>query len=424
MKVAGASATPLVGSGVLLYLNVTSKGKAGLSPIAFVPGKFLFNTGVPASSTTDGSVRINRPPTMNPVSAKTVAQGDSLSFTITATDLDLPNDTLRFVLLTPPQGARVDILTGAFGWRPTFTHLGPYAFYAKVTDAAGASDSTIVGITVTKTNLKPTFINKMRDTTINQGQTLNFAYVATDPNLDPLTYNIVSPPTGATLSQTGSFSWRPVAPQVGPFTITAVVSDGLLQDVATATVTVVRTNLKPVLNARVPTNVSTVSQNKSQTFAVSVTDPNGDVVTYTWLVNNSVVKTGTDTSYTVSFNDAQNTAKIITAVFADPEGLKDSTMWFFTITDVQTDKVVVPTEFALGQNYPNPFNPTTTLQFDLPKSSSVTLEVFNVSGARVRLLLRGESIGAGRHTMMWDGRDESGRIVPSGVYMCVAGEGI
>jgi len=47
----------------------------------------------------------------------------------------------------------------------------------------------------------------------------------------------------------------------------------------------------------------------------------------------------------------------------------------------------------------------------------VTLEVFNVSGARVRLLLRGESIGAGRHTMMWDGRDESGRIVPSGVYM-------
>jgi hypothetical protein len=172
-----------------------------------------------------------------------------------------------------------------------------------------------------------------------------------------------------------------------------------------------------VLNAKVPANVSTVSQNKATTFAVSVSDPNGDPLTYKWVVNSQVVKTGPDTSYTATFPDAHNTAKIVTAVFTDPDGLTDSTFWFFTITDVQTDKTVVPTEYALGQNYPNPFNPTTTLQFDLPKSSSVTLEVFNVTGARVRSLLKGENIGAGGHTLIWDGRDENGRLVPSGAYI-------
>jgi hypothetical protein len=150
---------------------------------------------------------------------------------------------------------------------------------------------------------------------------------------------------------------------------------------------------------------------------VSATDPNGDPLTYRWTVNNQSVKTGTDSSYTTTFTDPHNTAKIVTGVAIDPEGLADSTLWVFTITDVQNENGVLPAEYVLGQNYPNPFNPTTTIQFDLPKSSSVTLEVFNVSGARVRSLLKGENLGAGSHTMMWDGRDQSGRLVPSGTYM-------
>jgi hypothetical protein len=172
-----------------------------------------------------------------------------------------------------------------------------------------------------------------------------------------------------------------------------------------------------VLVSKVPASVSTVSYNKPTTFAVSASDPNGDPLIYKWVVNSQVIKSGPDTSYTVTFTDAHNTAKLVTAVFTDPDGLADSTFWFFTITDVQADKGVIPTEFALGQNYPNPFNPTTTIEFDLPKSSSVTLEVFNISGARVRSLLKGENINAGSHTMMWDGRNESGHLVPSGAYM-------
>lgn len=418
MKVVAASSSPLTGGGVLVYINGTAQSKAGSAALQFE--SFIFNTGAPTDpqpTITPGSVRVDRPPTMVPVSAKTVAQGDSLFFTATATDPDLPNDTLTFTMQNAPAGAKLNPATGAFGWRPNYTQIGPFAVQIKVTDTGGLSDSTVVSITVTKTNVKPNFVNKMRDTTINQGQTLTFTYTAIDLNGDPLTFYLLGGPTGATMTTSGVFTWRPLYPLTGLVPITAIVSDGLLQDVAVDTVTVIRIDQKPTINSRVPASVTTVSQNKSTLFAVSATDPNGDPLTYKWEVNNVVVKTGTDTSYTVTFSDPQNTAKFVTAVVTDPDGLADSTMWIFTITDVQNDKGVVPGEFALGQNYPNPFNPTTTIEFDLPKSSSVTLEVFNVSGARVRSLLKGESISAGSHLMAWDPRDDSGRLLPSGVYM-------
>ncbi len=126
---------------------------------------------------------------------------------------------------------------------------------------------------------------------------------------------------------------------------------------------------------------------------------------------------GTDSTYSKRYTDPHGTAKKVVAIYATVAGLKDSTMWDFTITDVANNNDGIPTEFALGQNYPNPFNPTTTIRFDLPKEAPVTMEVYNVLGVRVRTLLAGETISAGRHTMMWDGRDDNGNAAPSGVYL-------
>lgn len=71
-----------------------------------------------------------------------------------------------------------------------------------------------------------------------------------------------------------------------------------------------------------------------------------------------------------------------------------------------------PTTYQLLPNYPNPFNPTTTLRFALPARDDVTLEIFNVTGARVATLLQNRSYVAGTHEVVWDA---SG--VPSGVYL-------
>jgi len=79
------------------------------------------------------------------------------------------------------------------------------------------------------------------------------------------------------------------------------------------------------------------------------------------------------------------------------------------------DTVFIPSATALGANYPNPFNPTTTIAFDLARTGQVSIEVYNVSGQRVKTLTN-RSYPGGRHTVVWYGDDQNGRAVGSGVY--------
>jgi len=79
--------------------------------------------------------------------------------------------------------------------------------------------------------------------------------------------------------------------------------------------------------------------------------------------------------------------------------------------------VPVPSAYVLHANAPNPFNPSTRLSFELPLPEVVRLGVFDAQGRRVRTLLDG-SREAGRHELEWDGRDDGGRAVASGVYLC------
>ena len=76
----------------------------------------------------------------------------------------------------------------------------------------------------------------------------------------------------------------------------------------------------------------------------------------------------------------------------------------------------IPTDFALQQNYPNPFNPETTIRYQLPKASDVTLTIYNLRGQLVWTLISGP-ISAGRHKVVWDGNDERGVRAASSVYV-------
>ncbi len=67
--------------------------------------------------------------------------------------------------------------------------------------------------------------------------------------------------------------------------------------------------------------------------------------------------------------------------------------------------------------YPNPFNPGTTIEYSVPMTADVRIEIFDVRGAVVRALVMGRA-PAGRHRVSWDGRDDAGRAVASGVYFC------
>jgi len=82
----------------------------------------------------------------------------------------------------------------------------------------------------------------------------------------------------------------------------------------------------------------------------------------------------------------------------------------------------LPMVFALHQNYPNPFNPTTMIKYDLPKESNVKLVIYDLMGREVRTLVSAKQ-AAGYKAIQWDSKNNSGRLVSSGYYICVMNAG-
>jgi hypothetical protein len=80
------------------------------------------------------------------------------------------------------------------------------------------------------------------------------------------------------------------------------------------------------------------------------------------------------------------------------------------------DLTGLPGEFDLHQNYPNPFNPSTTIQFDLPMATDLHMVVYDLLGREVVRLLN-QHVEPGFHELVWNGRDQSGREVPTGMYI-------
>ena len=77
---------------------------------------------------------------------------------------------------------------------------------------------------------------------------------------------------------------------------------------------------------------------------------------------------------------------------------------------------LIPMQYALYQNFPNPFNPVTEIQFDVPDVGVLDLVVYNLMGQQVRRLVNGE-IQAGYHRVVWDGLNDRGETVSTGVYI-------
>jgi len=108
-----------------------------------------------------------------------------------------------------------------------------------------------------------------------------------------------------------------------------------------------------------------------------------------------------------------------TGIVRDPAVLPlltDEVTWTITFaSSADTEDETPGAGFTLYQNYPNPFNPTTTIRYELQKPAQITLRVFDMLGREMATLVESyRPTGDGQAT--WDGRDQSGRRVPSGLY--------
>lgn len=82
---------------------------------------------------------------------------------------------------------------------------------------------------------------------------------------------------------------------------------------------------------------------------------------------------------------------------------------------VENNLEIIPSEYSITQNYPNPFNPTTTIEFSLPKHSSVSIDIYNILGQKIKTLVS-TKLTAGSYNVNWDGANSDGVSVATGIY--------
>ena len=236
---------------------------------------------------------INDAPVLAPIGDRSVDEGATLGFTASASDSDVPSDTLTYSLDAGSLalGMTIDANTGAFSWTPTEGQGGTTpSVTVTVTDSGTGTltDSETFTVTVNDVNSAPV-LAPIGDRSVDEGATLSFTASATDSDVptDTLTYTLDagSLALGMTIdASTGAFSWTPTEGQGGTApSVTVTVTDsgtGTLTDseTFTVTVTVSAVNETPVI---VSAAAVTVDENQTIVTTVAATDADaGTTLTY------------------------------------------------------------------------------------------------------------------------------------------------
>ena len=128
-----------------------------------------------------------------------------------------------------------------------------------------------------------------------------------------------------------------------------------------------------------------------------------ETISYAWISKNDVLVaevSSQDGETNPNFTDAASFSRLASRTTGVAQRSSDDQM---------------PPSFRLAQNYPNPFNPETRIAFEMAREGHVELGIYNLMGEKVKTLFSG-SVHSGTHHATWDGKDEAGRNLPSGVY--------
>ncbi|MCH7946408.1 MAG: hypothetical protein IIC66_01275, partial [candidate division Zixibacteria bacterium] len=223
----------------------------------------------------------NQVPTLNPIGAKSVTEGNSLNFSITATD---PDSTIPVLTTSSlPTGASFTDNgdgTADFNWTPNFIQAGSYNVTFYSSDGV-ATDSEVVTITVNEAGNQTPSLAAIGAQAINEGANLNLLISASDADSTIPFMSAAPLPAGATFTDngdgTGTFDWTPDFTQSGTYNITFAASDGLAADSEVVTINVNESgNQAPVLE---PIGFQSTTEDVSLNFNIAASDPDGTTPT-------------------------------------------------------------------------------------------------------------------------------------------------
>jgi hypothetical protein len=308
----------------------------------------------------------NQAPILDAIGDRTVAEATQLSFTATASDADVPPETLTYSLSgSVPAGAVIDANTGVFTWTPSEAQgPGTYTFDVVVSDGQGGSDSEMITVTVSEGANQAPVLDAIGNQTVTEGNPLTFTATASDADVPPdtLTYSLSgSVPAGAVIdANTGVFTWIPSEAQgPGVYTFDVVVSDGSASDTETIQVTVSEgANQAPVLDA---IGNQTVTEGNLLSFTATASDADVPPETLTYSLSGSVpagavidANTGV---FTWTPSEAQGPGTYtFDVVVSDGQGGSDSEMITVTVSEGANQAPVLD---AIGNQTVTEGNPLT-----------------------------------------------------------------
>lgn len=229
---------------------------------------------------------VNRAPVLSGVpSSATAAEMSPYTFTATASDVDVPAQTLTFSLVGAPAGATIGASSGVFAWTPSEAQgPGIYTFSVKVSDGFLTTTSTST-VSVYEVNQAPVMSWPPSSYVYTTPELTLFllSISATDSDNDSLTYSATGLPAGATLNATtGQLSWTPSEAQgPGDYSFTAIASDGVLSGTKTINIHVTEVNSAPFA----PSVYMTQYMNATSTIVIQGVDADLPAQTLTYTVD-------------------------------------------------------------------------------------------------------------------------------------------
>ncbi len=383
------------------------------------------NTAMAVASGLQGSpvtfavqaVQNNLPAFSSHAADVTIMEKQTVHFDLEASDPD--GDPLYFAMIHAPLGAQLDSISYSqreFKWTPNYNQAGQYTIIFVAYDSKGGADRDTTTITVLNKNRLPvitSFAPVHADTSITPKSSINFSLEANDPDEDVLTY--FWQVNGTKQAEGKHFHYTAPASFTGSVTIIGLVTDGI----------------DTVFHQW---NISVKEKVQLESFAVNAIVRDGLAYSMvSWVTTQETDNMGFNV-YRSQKRDGDYTKVNTVLIKSHDKGrysfkddhVKSGMRYYYKIQDVGLNgnrvlhgpvyvDVPVPLSYQISQNYPNPFNPTTTIRYSIPKAGHVELAIFNILGQKIKTLVDANK-KAGFYLAHWNGRDEYGNRVSSGVY--------
>jgi hypothetical protein len=295
---------------------------------------------------------VNRGPSLPEVADGTVAEDQTISFTLDeGADPDIEDrGKLIYIAENMPEGAQFNAKTRTFNWKPSFDQSGIYTVDFLIQDPLGLVMRDGATLTVTHVDRKPNLV-ELENATVDENSLLTFKLEGTDPDTedqDKLSYTAENLPEGAVFdANTATFTWTPRYDQSGEYkNILFVFTAGALSDSTSLDITVNHVNRAPVLEAIA---AQTIDENKSLTFSVAGSDPDVEdagKLTYTAQKLPEGASFNADSlqfSWTPTFEQSGQYEEAMFIV-TDPSGLSDEKTVSITVNHINRTPQLVDIE--------------------------------------------------------------------------------